>query len=344
MAVVTLGEIVTSNLPVLASYQDMQPVEKTAFYQSGVLVNSPLLAQIAAGPSAEITIPMWRAIDASVEPNYSNDVYADVATPRNLGTTQLKARVAYLNEAFGQMDLVVEITGQNPLQRIAAKLDDYWIRQAQRRAIASTIGIYNANVAQNSGDMVVNVSVTTGTPGDANKFSLGAFIDAEATMGDTLDAFGAIAVHRNVYTTMQKQNLIEFVPSSDQKTQIPTYQGLRVVVDNGMPVFGSGITRQYLSVIFGPGAIGYGDSLPHNALRYQEQEERGNGGGAEILWTRRNMLVHPTGYNFTSNTITGNGTETTPRSAGWNDLVLAANWQRVHARQNIPMAFLVTNA
>ncbi|RYZ98744.1 MAG: hypothetical protein EOO68_13425, partial [Moraxellaceae bacterium] len=331
-------------LPVIASYQEMQPVEKTAFFESGILVNSPLLAEIASGPSSEITIPMWRAIDASVEPNYSNDVYADIATPRNLGTTQLKARVAYLNEAFAQMDLVVEVTGQNPLQAIATKLDTYWTMQAQRRTIASVIGVYNANVAQNAGDMVVNVSVTTGTPTALNKFSAESLIDAEATMGDNLAAFGAIAVHRNVYTGMQKSNLIQFVPASDQKTMIPTYQGLRVVVDNGLPVFGTGITRQYVSIIFGQGAIGYGDALPHNALRFQSEEERGNGGGAETLWTRRNMLVHPTGYNFTSTTITGNGTETTPRSAGWSDLTLAANWARVHDRNNVPLAFLVTNA
>ena len=52
--------------------------------------------------------------------------------------------------------------------------------------------------------------------------------------------------------------------------------------------------------------------------------------------------MHQFGYRFTSNTITGNGTETTARSASWSDLALAANWERVVDRKEVPMAFLIT--
>ena len=342
MAITTLGDVY--NQPALASYLIQDPVEKTAFFQSGVLATNGIISELARSPSNEIVVPFWNPIDASIEPNYSNDVYEDIAVPRAVNTGTQRARIAYLNEGFSSADLVAELTKQDPLRYVASRIDNFWQRQAQRRVIATAVGVYNDNVAANSGDMVVNVAVTTGTPAAENKFTPGAFIDAQATMGDTLDGLGAVAMHRAVYSHLQKQNLIQFVPNSDQKTTIPFYQGLRVIVDDGMPVFGSGESRQYLCVIFGAGAIGYGDGEPKNALEYEREASRANGGGVETLWTRKDMILHPFGYRFESATITGNGTETRPASASWSDLALATNWTRVVPRKAVPMAFLVVNA
>lgn len=242
MAIITLSQVI--NLPVLASYMTQDPTEKTAFFQSGVLASNGIITELANGASNLINVPFWNPIDASIEPNYSDDIYEDIAVPRAIDTAEQTARVAYLNEGFGSADLVSELTKKDPLASVAARLDNFWQRQIQRRAIATALGIYNDNVAGNNGDMVVDVSVATGTPADTNKFSAGAFIDANATMGDTLNDLGAIAMHRSVYSDLQKQNLIQFVPASDAKTTIAFYQGLRVVVDSGLPVIGTGAAAQ----------------------------------------------------------------------------------------------------
>ena len=42
--------------------------------------------------------------------------------------------------------------------------------------------------------------------------------------------------------------------------------------------------------------------------------------------------------------ITGNGTETVKRGAGWTDLANAANWDRVASRKQVPIAFLTVAA
>ncbi|OMM48320.1 hypothetical protein BCA78_23260, partial [Salmonella enterica subsp. enterica serovar Enteritidis] len=146
MAITTIGNIVTGNIPVLASYMTEDPVEKTAFFDSGILTPTPYAAEIANGPSNIANLPFWKAIDTSIEPNYSNDVYQDIATPRAIQTGDMMARVAYLNEGFGQADLTVELTSQNPLQSVASRLDNFWQRQAQRRLIATALGLYNDNV------------------------------------------------------------------------------------------------------------------------------------------------------------------------------------------------------
>ncbi|EBA0126147.1 hypothetical protein EW589_19930 [Salmonella enterica subsp. enterica serovar Typhimurium] len=345
MAITTIGNIVTGNEPVLLSYMTQDPVEKTAFFESGILTPTPYAAEIARGPSNIANIPFWKAIDTSIEPNYSNDVYQDIATPRNVQTGEMMARVAYLNEGFGQADLTVELTSQNPLQSVANRLDNFWQRQAQRRLIATALGLYNDNVAatdeyHTQNDMVIDVSATLG-------FDAGAFIDATQTMGDALmgstgEVLGAIAMHSFVYGQARKANLIDFIRDSENNTMFATYQGYRVVVDDSMTVVGTGNGRKFISIIFGNGAIGYGEGTPENPLEYEREASRGNGGGVETLWTRKTWLLHPLGYSFTSAVITGNGSETIARSASWQDLANATNWNRVVERKHVPIAFLVT--
>lgn len=345
MAITTIGDIVTGNVPVLLSYMTQDPVEKTAFFQSGILAPTPYAAEIARGPSNLANIPFWKAIDSSIEPNYSNDIYQDIATPRNVQTGEMMARVAYLNEGFGQADLTVELTSQNPLQSVATRLDNFWQRQAQRRLLATSLGIYNDNVAatdafHTQNDMVVDVSATLG-------FDAGAFIDATQTMGDALmsnsgEVLGVIAMHSFVYGQARKQQLIDFIRDAENNTMFATYQGYRVVVDDSMTVVGAGADRKFISIIFGNGAIGYGEGSPTTPLAYQREEERGNGGGVETLWSRKTWLLHPLGYSFTSAVITGNGSETIARSASWQDLANATNWNRVVERKHVPIAFLVT--
>ena len=345
MAITTIGDIVTGNVPVLLSYMTQDPVEKTAFFQSGILAPTPYAAEIARGPSNVANIPFWKAIDSSIEPNYSNDIYQDIATPRNVQTGEMMARVAYLNEGFGQADLTVELTTQNPLQSVANRLDNFWQRQAQRRLLATSLGIYNDNVAatdafHTQNDMVVDVSATLG-------FDAGAFIDATQTMGDALmsnsgEVLGVIAMHSFVYGQARKQQLIDFIRDAENNTMFATYQGYRVVVDDSMTVVGEGAERKFISIIFGNGAIGYGEGSPTTPLAYQREEERGNGGGVETLWSRKTWLLHPLGYSFTSAVITGNGSETIARSASWQDLANATNWNRVVERKHVPIAFLVT--
>lgn len=345
MAITTIGDIVTGNIPVLASYMTEDPVEKTAFFQSGILTPTPYAAAIANGPSNKAVLPYWKAIDTSIEPNYSNDVYQDIATPRNVQTGEMNVRVAYLNEGFGQADLTVELTRQDPLKSVAARLDNFWQRQAQRRLIATALGLYNDNVAADDdyhkqNDMVIDVSSTPG-------FDAGAFIDATQTMGDALmgnggEVLGAIAMHSFVYAQARKQQLIDFIKDADNNTMFATYQGYRVIVDDSMTVVGTGSSRKFISIIFGNGAIGYGEGSPSNPLEYEREASRGNGGGVETLWTRKTWLLHPFGYSFTSAVITGNGTETVARSASWQDLANASNWNRVVDRKHVPIAFLVT--
>lgn len=329
MAVTPISAIWTPQLA--ASYGFLDALEKTAIADSGVLTTTPEMTELLNARLPKIELPYWNDLDASIEPNYSTDNPADTAVPLAVTTGYMQAYVANENEGWSAASLVRELTSKDPLSELVEKrIPIYWQRIAQRRLVASLIGVYRENVLNGASDMVVT-DATNGLNSDI-------IIDAEASMGDNLDKLGIIIMHSKKYADLQKANRIDFVPDSDQKVRIPLYQNKRVVVDDSMPV----ISGSYLTIVAGAGAIGYAYGRPYNAETVGYVDEQGNGGGVETLWTRRKFIIHPLGYSFTAEEINGNGTEVKAFSPSYEDLALAKNWERVVARKAVPISFILT--
>ncbi len=332
---------------VYADYQAENSPEKTAFFESGVVVRNEMLDQKANTGGQEIQIPFWRDLDASVEPNASNDDPADMAAPNKLGSGLQKARISYLNQGYSAADLVVELAGSNPMQRIRNRFGTYWQRQWQRRIIASAVGLLADNEANDDGDMVYD--------GAAAAWSRQAFTSAVFTLGDAFGQLSAIAVHSLVYKQMVDAEDIDFIPDSEGKLTIPVFMGQRVIVDDSMPTTASGdpATITSTAVLFGAGAFGYGEGDPLVPVEIERQARAGNGGGVETLWERKTWILHPFGYQFigaditnraNTNGRTGADTAADEFSPLLADLHKAANWDRVVDRKNVPIAFLTVKA
>lgn len=337
MARVTLSNVIIPD--VFADYITINSPEKTAFAQSGALSAGGQWDAYAATPGFTTTMPFWNDLDANVEPNYGNDVYTDIAEPQAVTTGEMVARIALLNEGWSAMRFVKELLKQDPMTHIASRINAFWDKQLQRRAIAVSLGVFNDNVAANGGDMVVDISVSTGTPTDANRFNVDAFVDTAFTLGDDYQNLTAIAVHSVIASKMVKNDQIEYIKDSEGNLSIPTFKGKAVVIDDGLPTFGTGVTRRYLSILWGQGAIGFGqDEVAYADGEVDREPNRGNGQGVDTLWSRRKWLIHPYGFKFLSTTITGPGLSPT-----WADLGLATNWERILPRKQVPMAFLVSN-
>ncbi len=330
---------------VYASYQVNDDPERTAFFESGVAVRSDLLDNLANSAGALVTVPFWNDIDPDDEPNYSDDT-ANEATPDNIGSGEMIARTAFLNKGLSAADLVVELAGSDPMLRIRSRFETYWMRQWQRRVIASLQGVLADNIANDGEDMVEDISIEAGNSATSvNIWSRSAFTNAAFTLGDRFEATTAIAVHSMVYKRMLENNDIEFIQPSTGTFQIPTFMGRRVVVDDGLPVVaGSTNGFKYTSILFQAGAIGFGSGSPRVPNEVDRVAAGGNGGGIETLWERKTWLTHPFGFAFTSNTVTGgSATDVKGRTATLANLRLAANWNRVVDRKNVPLAFLITN-
>jgi hypothetical protein len=325
-----------------ASYSAVDGPEKTAFFTSGVAVSNPQLASLFADGGRIAELPFWRDLDASQEPYYGTDSTTDVAVPRNVTAGTQIARMASLAQPYSAADLAGELAGSDPLQQVRNRFGTYWMRQWQRRAIASLQGVIADNVANDGSDMVNDIAAATNTGvGSTTLFSRAAFTTAAFTSGDHYDDYVAIAVHSVVYKRMVDNDDIEFIPDS-QGVMAASFMGRRVIVDDGMPFTpaagsgGSDAAARYTSFLFGPSLLAYAERSPRVPFAVEREELQGNGAGVETIIERKSWVLHPFGTQFLSSTLT-NGNATLAQ------LRLAANWDRVVERKNIPFAALVTN-
>lgn len=327
------------------SYTGVDSPELTAFFQSGVAVRNSVLDNAFTAGGTTANMPFWKDLDPTIEPNYSTDQVTDVATPNKIVAGNMVARVANMNQGYSSADLVAELAGSNPMQRIRDRFSTYWTRQWQRRVLATCQGILANDIATQASDMVNNVALETliGQTA-ANLFSRAAFTAACATLGDHFGKVVAIAVHSVVYMRMVNNDDISFIRPSTVDPNVPLslagqpyFLGKPVIIDDSMPVV-AGTTSgfKYTSMLFGEGAIGYGEANPLIPVETYRRPDQGNGGGVEQLWERKAMVVHPFGYQFTSASVAG----LCPTLA---ELKLSANWARVIERKNVPIAFLITN-
>jgi hypothetical protein len=142
-------------------------------------------------------------------------------------------------------------------------------------------------------------------------------------------------MHSATEAAVRKLDLLDFIPDSEGKAQIKTFQGRRVIVDDNLPVrAGTTDGLVYTSYLFGPGAFGKGSS----ALESQPLQGGTGTEGVEIarvaldsdtvLINRRRYLLHPRGVKFTSASVAGD----TPTNA---ELETGANWTRVFENKNV---------
>tara|TARA_R110000744_G_scaffold354112_1_gene460513 strand:- start:1861 stop:2868 length:1008 start_codon:yes stop_codon:yes gene_type:complete len=311
--------------------------ELTDFFESGVVIRNPMLDANAMEGGNQVNLPFWHDLDPTVEPNVSDDT-TNSATPNKLGTGKQMARSAYLNQWYSNTDLAGELAGSDPNQQVMNRFGSYWTRQWQRRLIASCDGILADNVANDSSDMAINVAAeSTGAQTAATKFNVDSFVDAIATAGDAGQMFNSMCVHSQVMAQLRKNDDIDFIPDSDGKLTIPTYQGLRLIEDDGMTVTaGSTSGFKYTTILFGSGAFGYGEGSPYMPVEVNREAKQGNGGGVNEIGERKTWLLHPFGFADVG----------TPASDSYTlaELRLAATWNRVtQSRKTIPLAYLITN-
>jgi hypothetical protein len=162
-------------------------------------------------------------------------------------------------------------------------------------------------------------------------------------LGDRGDRLVAVAMHSATEAALRKLDLIDFIPDSQGEAQIRTFQGRRVIVDDGCPSrAGTTDGLVYTSYLFGPGSFGMGFADLNGA-----PVEGGHGTeGCEtardalnsdtFLVNRRRFILHPRGVKFTSASVAG----ANPTNA---ELEAAANWVRVWENKNVPVVAVTHN-
>lgn len=309
-------------------FNDLPPVdgpEQTRFFESGVVQRNELLDSLANQPGRVAELPFWKDIDASDEPNLSSDDPKSHADAKKISQGKQIAYKAFLNQGWSEMDLAAErAMGGRAMERIRARIDRYWARQWQRRLVQAALGVMRDNDENDDSDMIVEKS---------DVFTKAAFIKAAGTMGDMRDQLSAIAVHSSVRDQMDMNDLIDYVRDSEGNLIGEQFSGLTLIVDDGLPAEEDGEDINYTSILFGPGAFGFGVGSPVEPTELYRDPRAGDGGGQEELWSRRTWLLHPFGFQASA----PSGESHTKTELGEH-----GTWGRVVERKNVPLAFLKT--
>lgn len=324
--------------------------EKSRLVQSGLLARSELLDNLLAGGGLTFQMPSFRDLDNDAE-RVSTDTSMPFAGPYGAATANvtLPAGQAFApdpmkigtlreiavrlsrNQSWSASNLAATLAGADPMNAIAGRVADYWVRKLQAAYVAVWNGVIADNAANDSGDYAHNISGASFVDGVTN-FSAEAFLDAAQTMGDSQDGLTAVMVHSVVYNRMMKNNLIDFIPDAEGRINIATFLGREVIVDDGMPRTGS----VYDTWLFGAGATQLGVGTPPVPTETDRLPGGGNGGGQDVLYNRVEWSIHPTGHAFVMSSIPDGG----PANGDLDD---ATSWDRRYPeRKQIKFARLVT--
>jgi hypothetical protein len=335
MAATRLTDVIIPEI--YMSYQAVNSPEKTAVFTSGIVTRSGLLDSLAVDGGNTFNIPFWKDIESGIVPNLGTDNPADLAVANKLATAKQVGRAAYLNQWFSNADLTSELAGSDANRQVRNRFGSYWTKQWQKRLLATTVGIIASNKVNNSGDMVKDVASNSISGQSAStKFNRDAFTDAVYSMGDAASELGAMVVHSAVMAQMVKNDDIVYIPDSMGSLSVPTYMGVRVIVDDSATVT-AGTTDgfKYNTLIFGQGVFGYGEGSPLYPVETKREALQGNGAGVEYIGERKTWLLHPFGFKDVG----------TPTGLSYSiaELATGANWERVVERKSVPFACLVTN-
>jgi hypothetical protein len=337
MAATTISDIIVPTI--FTPYVQQLTEQKARIIQSGVAVRDPAIDALLAGGGLTFNVPSFKDLADDAD-NISSGVTGDTSTPKNIGTSQEVAVRLSRNQSWSSMDLAAALAGEDPMEAIAQRVAYYWTRRLQAAFVATIKGIFADNAAapggseHTAGDMTVDIKGGSYSAG-VTDFSAEAFIDAATTMGDSAEDITMVMVHSVVYSRMQKNNLIDFVPDSTGLVRIPTFLGREVIVDDAMPV-SSGV---YDTWMFGNGAIRLGVGAPLVPTETDRSPANGNGGGQDTLYNRVEWTIHPVGNKY-AGTAPNGGPDNT---ASTHMLAAAASWQRVFPeRKQIKIARLVT--
>ena len=355
----TIADVIVPEI--FTPYTQQLTMEKTAIIQSGVAARDDFLDNLLAGGGLTFTVPSWQDIGDPAENVSSDDANTD-STPN---TTQTSGEVAVRlsrNSSWSTMRLATALAGADPMQSIASRVSDYWVRRLQRAFVAVANGVFTTNELSDptlgrsgrtglsaaygaQADLTNSIAASAYSAG-VTDFQAESFIDTATLLGDAAEDVTAVFMHSIVYSKVQKNNLIDFIPDAEGHIKIPVFLGRRVIVDDGMPNpagdtannantgGGSGLYHTWL---VGPASFRLGVGTPVVPTEVFRYPSRGNGAGSDVLFNRVEWAVHPVGHAWVGSSPVYEGGPTN------GQLSASGSFVRVFPeRKQIKLARLIT--
>lgn len=318
----TLADVIVPEL--FTPYTVQKTMELSALFNSGIVTHSPEFDRLASEAAPVHNMPFFEDLTGDSENvvEGADLTAAKITSKKDVSATIRRAK------AWSATDLSAALAGKDPMAAIGSLVAGFWARDMQKELINILNGVFGSYTEDS--DTVTplegHILDISGGSGNAAKISASAFIDACQLLGDAQGQLTAVAMHSATKAYLKKQNLIQTERDSTS-VEFDTYQGRRVIVDDGCPV-ANGVYTTYL---FGNGAIAYGNGSPAGFVPTELDREKRKGSGVDYLINRKTFILHPRGIKFTG-AVRANQ-ETVSRA----ELANAKNWERVYEPKAIRM-------
>lgn len=320
----TLQDVIVPEL--FNPYVINRTMELSALLQCGIIANNSEFDALASQAAPTVNMPFFEDLTGESE----QVIEGGDLTDNKISSNKDVAAIIRRAKMWSATDLSAALAGSDPMAAIATLVAQFWARDMQKELIAVLNGIFGTVPAGDSNTppaetrLESNLLDISGKSGAAANWSGSAFIDAEQKLGDAKAQLTGICMHSATEAYLKKQNLIDTVqPSND--VAFGTYQGKRVVVDDGCPVAGG----VYTTYLFGNGAVALGNGNPVGFVPTETDRAKRKGSGVDYLINRRTSILHPRGVAFTSASVAK--TEGPSRT----ELADPKNWKPVYEPKQI---------
>lgn len=324
-------------------FSDMMQEEnfwRTEILASGIVVNDKTIMDLIGSKGNVATIPMYlplNAHDENMEP-LNNDGETDNVPVEIQGNKQTCMLIQRM-KAFKSKDFTKELTGADPLGQIKAHIAEYYAQvwEIEMMNIAKAV-LGNSALS----DHVTDLSITSGTMGEANHITETTMIDAEqAALGDMAGGLGLAIMHSKIYAKYQKMNLVDYekytvLNALGKEVKLPSIHGkIPLVTDyytvdrsvSGFPVFNT--------YLFGSGAFLSADKNNYEK-QYTTNYDPQKNAGTEMLYTKQGRVLHPNGVSLAVDNIA----KESPTKA---ELGTVGNWSLKFNHKNVKMGLIKSN-
>lgn len=318
----TLSDVIVPEL--FNPYVINKTMELSALFQSGIITNNPEFDALASEAAPIHNMPFFEDLSGASEDIIEGaDLTAKkITSNKDVSTTIRKAAM------WSATDLSAALAGADPMAAIGNLVAGYWSRENQRILIKLLSGVFGTYTEEGGGNVTPLadhiLDITTQSSAAAKNISASAFIDACQLLGDAQGQLTAVAMHSATKSYLKKQNLIQTERDSNS-VEFDTYQGRRVIVDDGCPVE----SGTYTTYLFGQGALAFGNGNPVGFVATEIDRDKKKGSGVDYLINRRTFIMHPRGIAW-QNAVREH--IETPTEA---ELANAKNWLRVYEPKQI---------
>lgn len=292
--------------------------ELSALVNSGVVSADAAIttiAQSAGFGGKTVNLPFWNDIMTD------DEVLSDSGNmdPQKINAGQDIGVIFRRGNLFKSSDLAADIAGDDPMKALATMLAKYWSRKQQKTIFSMLKGIFADNVANDSGDLVLDISQDVG---DDALLARNTLLYAAQLLGDAKNNLSALAMNSQAETVLNDIGGTLFKSGGETPAQLASYNGRSIIVDDGVHYeAATGIADIYL---FGAGAIALND-VP---TKMPFEVGRDIPASADQLASRMSYIAHVRGFAWQSPAIAG----ASPTNA---EIESAAAWDRVYGRKQV---------